>query len=68
MEVERIKGRAQDRLMNKLAEIERKAEGKRAAAEAKKIRQAAKTEKQAEEIRRTGKVPSLLFSCSSFCS
>ncbi|KAF2600017.1 hypothetical protein F2Q68_00011273 [Brassica cretica] len=64
----RIKGRAQDRLMNKIAEIERKAEEKRAAAEAKKNREAAKTEKQAEEIRRTGKVPSLLFSCSSFCS
>lgn len=68
MEVERIKGRAQDRLMKKLAAIEHKAEEKRAAAEAKKDRQAAKTEKQAEYIRRTGKVPSLLSSCFSFCS
>jgi septal ring factor EnvC (AmiA/AmiB activator) len=54
--------------MKKLATIERKAEEKRAAAEAKKDHQAAKTEKQAEQIRRTGKVPSLLFSCFSFCS
>jgi septal ring factor EnvC (AmiA/AmiB activator) len=68
VKVERIKGRAQDRLMKKLATIERKAEEKRAAAEAKKDHQAAKTEKQAEQIRRTGKVPSLLFSCFSFCS
>nr|AGC39090.1 remorin-4 protein [Dimocarpus longan]AGN88928.1 remorin-4 protein [Dimocarpus longan] len=67
VEVERIRGRAHDKLMNKLAAARHKAEEKRAEAEAKRNRQAAKTEQQAEFIRRTGRIPSS-FSCWSWCS
>lgn len=67
VEIERMKGRAHDKLMNKLAATRHKAEEKRAAAEAKKNRQAAKTEQQAEYIRKTGKIPPR-FSCCSWCS
>ncbi|XP_011021672.1 PREDICTED: uncharacterized protein LOC105123677 isoform X2 [Populus euphratica] len=63
VEVERIRGQAQDRLMNKLAAARHKAEEKRAAAEAKRNRRAAKTEQQAEYIRRTGRVPSSFTFC-----
>lgn len=56
--------------MNKLAAARHKAEEKRAAAEADKNNQAAKTEEQAEYIRRTGHVPSsyFSFSCCTWCS
>ena len=67
VEVERIRGRAHDKLMNKLADARHKAEEKRAEAEAKRNRQAAKTEQQTEYIRRTGRIPSS-FSCWSWCS
>ena len=67
VEVERMRGRAHDKLMNKLAAARHKAEEKRLAAEAKRNRQAAKTEQQAEYIRRTGRIPSL-FSCWNWCS
>lgn len=67
VEVERIRGQAQDKLMNKLAVARHKAEEKRAAAEAKRNRQASKTEEQAEYIRRTGRIP-LSFSCWGWCS
>ncbi|KAK6931816.1 Remorin, C-terminal [Dillenia turbinata] len=67
VEVERIRGRVQDRLMNKLAAARHKAEEKRAAAEARRNKQAAKTEQEAEYIRRTGRIPSS-FSCCSCCS
>ncbi|KAK0573212.1 hypothetical protein LWI29_004456 [Acer saccharum] len=67
VEVERIRGRAHDKLMNKLAAARHKAEEKRAEAEAKRNRQAAKTEQQTEYIRRTGRIPSS-FSCWSWCS
>jgi hypothetical protein len=50
VEVERMRGQAQDRLMNKVAAARHKAEEKRAAAEAKRNRQAAKTERQVEYI------------------
>ncbi|KAG6764383.1 hypothetical protein POTOM_031851 [Populus tomentosa] len=63
VEVERIRGQAQDRLMNKLAAARHKAEEKRATAEAKSNRQAAKTDKQADYIRRTGRVPSSFTFC-----
>ncbi|KAJ0095963.1 hypothetical protein Patl1_15748 [Pistacia atlantica] len=66
VEVERMRGRAHDRLMNKMAAARHKAEEKRAEAEAKRNRQAAKTEQQAEYIRRTGRIPSS-FSCWSWC-
>ncbi|KAJ4975014.1 hypothetical protein NE237_008188 [Protea cynaroides] len=64
VEVERMRGRAQDKLMNKLAAARHKAEEKRAAAEAKRNLQAAKTEEQAEYIRRTGRIPSSFTSCN----
>ncbi|RZC12309.1 hypothetical protein D0Y65_012211 [Glycine soja] len=70
VEVERIQGKAHDKLTNKLAAARHKAEEKRAAAEANRNHQAAKTEEQAEYIRRTGHVPSsyLSFSCCNWCS
>ncbi|KAJ8429116.1 hypothetical protein Cgig2_016947 [Carnegiea gigantea] len=67
VEVERMKAKAQDKLMNKLAAVRHKAEEKRAAAEAKMHEQAAKSEQQAEYIRKTGRIPSK-FSCWSCCS
>lgn len=66
VKVERMRGLAHDKLMNKLAAATHKAEEKRAAAEAKKNRQAAKTEQQAEYIRTTGRIPSW-FPCSCCC-
>lgn len=70
VEVERIRSKSHDKLMNKLAAARHKAEEKRAAAEADKNNQAAKTEEQAEYIRRTGHVPSsyFSFSCCTWCS
>ncbi|PRQ41361.1 putative remorin [Rosa chinensis] len=67
VEIERIRGRAHSKLMNKLAAARHKAQEKRAAAEAKRNQQAAKTEQQAEYIRRTGRIPST-FSCWGWCS
>ncbi|WRX16608.1 Remorin [Theobroma cacao] len=67
VEVERMRGRAHDKLMNKLAAARHKAEEKRAAAEAKRNQQAAKTEQQAEYIRRTGRIP-YSFPCWNWCS
>ncbi|KAE8654742.1 hypothetical protein F3Y22_tig00117047pilonHSYRG00107 [Hibiscus syriacus] len=66
VEVERMRGRAHDKLMNKLAAARHKAEERRAAADAKRNRQAAETEQQADYIRRTGRV--LYFRCWSWCS
>jgi len=70
VEVERIRSKAHDKLMDKLAAARHKAEEKRAAAEANRNHQAAKTEEQADYIRRTGHVPSsyLSFSCCNWCS
>lgn len=50
VEVEKVKGRLQDRLMKRLAAVECKAKEKWQAAEAKKNCEATKTEKQAEQI------------------
>ncbi|KAL2545673.1 Remorin [Forsythia ovata] len=66
VEVERMRARAQDKLMNKLATVRHKAEEKLAAAEAKRNCHAAKTEEQAEYIRKTGRIPSS-FSCRCWC-
>lgn len=66
VEVERMRGKSHDKLMNKLAATSHKAEEKRAAADAKRNRQAAKTEQQAEHIRRTGRTPSS-FLCCGWC-
>ncbi|CAK8578255.1 unnamed protein product [Lathyrus sativus] len=67
VEVERIRSKSHDMLLNKLAAARHRAEEKRAAAEANRNHQAAKTEEQAEYIRRTGHVPSSYFSFS-FCT
>ncbi|XP_039006471.1 uncharacterized protein LOC120134061 isoform X2 [Hibiscus syriacus] len=66
VEVEMMKARAHDKLMNKLAAARHKAEEKRAAGEAKRNQQAAETEQQANYIRRTGRVP--YFCCWTWCS
>ncbi|XP_039015253.1 uncharacterized protein LOC120145498 isoform X2 [Hibiscus syriacus] len=65
VDVERMRGRAHDKLMNKLAAARHKAEEKRAAAEAKRNQQAAETEQQADYVRRTGRIP--YFCCWSWC-
>lgn len=66
VEVERIRGHAHGKLMNKLAAARHKAQEKRAAAEAKRNQQAAKAEHQAEYIRKTGHIPSS-FWCWGWC-
>lgn len=63
VKVERIRGQAHDRLMNKLAALRHKAEERRAAAEAKRSRQAAKTDQQADYIRHTGRIPPSMRCC-----
>lgn len=63
VDVERMRGQAHDKLMNKLAAARHKAEEKRAVAEAKRNKQAAKTEQQVEYIRKTGQVPSSFSFC-----
>lgn len=72
VEVERIRSKAQDKLMDKLAAARHKAEEKRAAAEANRNHEAAKTEEKADYIRRTGHAPSsyvsFSFSCCTWCS
>lgn len=67
VEVERMRGRAHEKLMNKLAAARHKAEEKRASAEAERNKQAVRTEQQAEYIRRTGRIPTS-FSCWHWCS
>lgn len=67
VEVERMRGRAHEKLMNKLAAARHKAEEKRASAEGKRNKQAVRTEQQAEYIRRTGRIPTS-FSCWNWCS
>ncbi|XP_052206010.1 uncharacterized protein LOC127810521 [Diospyros lotus] len=66
VELEKMRSRAHDRLMNKLAILRHKAEEKRAAADAQRNRQAAKTEQQADHVRQTGRIPSS-FSCCGWC-
>ncbi|CAN6236889.1 unnamed protein product [Urochloa humidicola] len=67
VEVERMRARAQDKLMTQLASARHNADEKRAAAELKRNRAAARTAEQAEHIRRTGRVPPL-FGCWNWCS
>ncbi|PKA48113.1 Uncharacterized protein AXF42_Ash015876 [Apostasia shenzhenica] len=62
--VERMRTRAHEKLMNKLAASRLKAEEKLAAAEARRNQQAARTAEQAENIRKTGRLPR---SFSSWC-
>ncbi|KAL4586382.1 hypothetical protein LXL04_011018 [Taraxacum kok-saghyz] len=66
VDLERMRGGAHDRLMNKLAAARHKAEEKRAAAEAKRNREAVRAEEQAGYIRKTGRIP-FWVSCSRWC-
>ncbi|MQL78478.1 hypothetical protein Taro_010915 [Colocasia esculenta] len=66
VEVERMRACAHDKLMSKLAATRHKTEAKRAAAELRRNREAAKTDQLADYIRRTGRVPSA-FSCWGWC-
>ncbi|CAL0324817.1 unnamed protein product [Lupinus luteus] len=70
VDVERIRSKTHDKLMNKLTSVRHKAEEKLAAAEANRSHEAAKSEEQSEYIRRTGHVPSsyLSFPCCSWFS
>lgn len=67
VEVERMRARAQDKLMSKLASTRHTADEQRAAAESKRDRSAARTAEQAEHIRRTGRMPPSL-GCWNWCS
>ena len=51
---------AQEKMMNKIALTKRKGEERRAAAEARREEQGAKTSEYAQHIRRTGRMPSFL--------
>jgi soluble cytochrome b562 len=67
VDVERMRARAQDKLMSQLASARHTADEKRAAAELKRSRAAAKTAEQADHIRRTGRMPSSI-GCWNWCS
>ncbi|KAL5210142.1 hypothetical protein ABZP36_005765 [Zizania latifolia] len=64
--IEIKRAREQDRLSSKLAAARHKAEVKREAAEAKRNQEAARTEEQTAQIRKTGHIPSS-FSCWCSC-
>eukprot|EP00250_Pteridium_aquilinum_P017920 c23842_g1_i1 orf=878-2251(+) len=66
VKIEKIRSHAHEKLMNKLAAAKRRAEERRAAAEAKRGEQAAKTVAHANHIRRTGRMPSPILGCA-FC-
>ncbi|KAF6161364.1 hypothetical protein GIB67_009243 [Kingdonia uniflora] len=68
VKAERLKSRAQEKLLNKLAATRRIAEERRANAEAKLNEQAVRTSEKADYIRRTGHLPSSCsFKLPSFC-
>ncbi|MCO5567464.1 hypothetical protein L7F22_021155 [Adiantum nelumboides] len=64
MKIEKIRSHAHEKLMNKLAAAKRRAEERRADAEARRSEQAAKTVTVANRIRRTGRVPSQMLGCA----
>lgn len=66
VKVEKIRSHAHEKLMNTLAAAKRRAEERRAVAEARRGEQAAKTAQHAHHIRRTGRVPSSFLACA-FC-
>jgi hypothetical protein len=51
---------AQEKMMSKIASAKRKGEERRAAAEAQREEQGARTSEHAQHIRRTGRMPSFL--------
>lgn len=67
VKIEKISSHAHEKLMNKLAAAKRRAEERRAVAEARRGEKAAKTITTANRIRRTGRVPSPMLGCA-FCS
>lgn len=58
-----MRAQAQATMVKKIAMARQKSEEKRAAAEARKNRQAEKTAAQAEYIRQTGRIPASPFIC-----
>ncbi|XP_042483752.1 uncharacterized protein LOC122064103 [Macadamia integrifolia] len=66
--VEHMRAHAQEMMMTKIAIARQRSEEKRAAAEAKRNRQAEKTTAQAEYIRQTGRIPPSHFICCSWAS
>lgn len=65
-QAERMKAQAQGKIVKKLTLTHRRVEQKQAIAEAKRKRQAARTARQAEKIRRTGHISMLHFQCCSW--
>jgi hypothetical protein len=57
VEVERMRARAEDKLISRLPSARHNADEKRAPAELKRNRATARTAEQAEHIRRTGQMP-----------
>ncbi|KAH7300231.1 hypothetical protein KP509_24G052100 [Ceratopteris richardii] len=66
VKIEKIRSHAHEKLMNKLAATKRRAEERRAIAEARRSEQAAKVVATANHIRQTGRMPSPIFGCA-FC-
>lgn len=66
VKVERMRAKAHDKLMNKIASVQHKAEEDRATAESRRNNHAGKTEREAEYIRRTGRIP-YSISCYNWC-
>lgn len=62
-EVEQIRAQAQAKMVKKISMSRQRSEEKRAAAEARKSRDAERTAAQAEYIRQTGQIPSSHFTC-----
>lgn len=58
-----MRAQAQAKMVKKIAMARQRSEDKRAAAEARKNRDAEKTAAQAEYIRQTGRMPSTHFTC-----
>ncbi|XP_043688105.1 uncharacterized protein LOC122639341 isoform X2 [Telopea speciosissima] len=59
---------AQEKMMRKISIARQRSEGKRAAAEARRNRQAARTAAQADYIRQTGRIPPSHFICCTWAS
>ena len=65
---DKLRSRAHEKLMNKVAIARQKAEERRAAAEARRCQHASKTAHLAEQIRHTGRLPSSFsFFGFAFC-
>lgn len=62
-QIEQMRAQAQAKMVKKIAMATQKSEEMRAAAEARKNRQAEKTAANAEYIRQTGRIPSSPFTC-----